>query len=68
MPPAMEAAYHFVAPSTDNYNFAMTAVDAHFYSLTNGKKANVDRQSAPDCATTVTLHRTAGIKDHLPTW
>ena len=36
MPPQMQVAYSFVAPSTDNYNFAMTAVDAHFYPLTNG--------------------------------
>ena len=29
-PPTMEAAFHFVSPSTDTFNFAMTAVDAHF--------------------------------------
>ena len=36
MPPQMQVAYSFVAPSTDNYNFAMTAVASHFYPLTNG--------------------------------
>ena len=35
-PPAMDAAFHFVSPSTDNFNFAMTAADAHFYPLTDG--------------------------------
>ena len=32
----MIAAFHFVAPSTDKFNFFMTAVNAHLYPLTDG--------------------------------
>lgn len=37
----MKAAYRFVAPSTDNFNFALTAVNAHLYPLTDGKSHNI---------------------------
>jgi hypothetical protein len=50
LPPAMEAVFHFVAPSTDNFNFAMDAVDAHFYPLTNGAKLCI--RAADDTAAT----------------
>ena len=51
LPPAMEAVFHFVAPSTDTFNFAMTAVDAHFYPLTNGESSNMSpRRVAPRAA------------------
>jgi hypothetical protein len=34
-PPQFEAAFHFVAPSTDMFSFSVTAVDAHLYPATN---------------------------------
>lgn len=37
-PPLFEAAFHFVSPSTDRYNFAMTSVDAHSFPLSDGTK------------------------------
>jgi len=50
----MVAAFHFVAPSTDKFNFFMTAVDAHLYPLTDGAHvcvrelaANVSGQNMP---------------------
>jgi hypothetical protein len=35
-PGAFSAAWTFVAPATGAFNFAVTAVDAHFYPLTDG--------------------------------
>ena len=35
MPPPMEAIFHFVAPATGAFNFAITAVDAHAYPLSD---------------------------------
>jgi hypothetical protein len=48
----MEAAFHFVSPATDAFNFAMTDVDAHFYPLTDAAKVCV-REAAPPSATPV---------------
>lgn len=41
VPPAMEAAFHFVSPATDTFNFAMTDVDPHLYPLTDAAQVCV---------------------------
>jgi hypothetical protein len=43
----MEAAFHFVSPATDTFNFAMTDVNAHFYPLTDAAKVCVREVVAP---------------------
>jgi len=49
----MEAAFHFVSPATDTFNFAMTDVNPHLYPLTDAARVCVrevvgSRQSDQD--------------------
>ena len=37
----MEAAFHFVSPATDTFNFAMTDVNPHLYPLTDAARVCV---------------------------
>jgi hypothetical protein len=72
-PPVMEAAYHFVAPSTDGFFFAMTAVNAHLYPLSDGVKvcvrevaqgvAEFDQPCSSPCIAAGTIDQRGGNGD-----
>ena len=54
-PPSLQAAFNFVSPSTDNYDFSITAVSVQGYPLTDGCLVCVRRQANLTGACTVNL-------------